>query len=358
MLMGFLGKLLSTGVGVAAGALTGGALGSLGKGASSAILGGLGSLGNQMDAQQNYDNALKLQMQGQQWQESIIDKQNQWNSAPEQAKRYREAGINPVMALGNGQSGIVSAGGSSGTNQAPPVASTAMSFQENARINNESDITRSTSALNNASAAKAEAETNTENELRALKVLSYAKNNNLIDANTAKAKAEEAIYSQEEKYLKRTLDARVETTLTKMTQEQYRSIQLFADAQIASFNAAHIDERYQQELALLYAQTVLAIKSGSYQDAAAKAQRAGAFLNNVLANNQNFSPEQRKQLLKSTIEMLRNEVTLSGADVDWKTFDKIMNAVSGVLGGALSVAGLGFLTKGLRGMPKIKGFAP
>lgn len=346
--MGFLGKVLSTVTGAAGGFLTGGSQG--------AIQGAVSTIGNQIDAQQNYENALKLQMQGQQWQESIIDKQNQWNSAPEQAKRYREAGINPVMALGNGQSGIVSAGGSSGTNQAPPVASTAMSFQENARINNESDIARSTSALNNASAAKAEAETDTENELRALKVASYAKNNGLIDANTAKAKAEEAIYSQEEKYLKRTLDARVESTLTKMTQEQYRSIQLFADAQIASFNAAHIDERYQQELALLYAQTILAVKSGNYQDAAARAQDAGAFLSNVLANNQNYTPEQREQLLKSTLQMIRNQVALSGADVDWKTFDKIMNAVSGVLGGALSVAGLGFLSKGLKGMPKIKGF--
>lgn len=340
--MGFLGKLLSTVTGAAGGFLTGGPQG--------AIQGAVSTIGNQIDAQQNYENALKLQMQGQQWQESIIDKQNQWNSAPEQAKRYREAGINPVMALGNGQSGIVSSGGSSGTNPAPPVASTTMSFQENARIHNESEIARSTSAFNNANAAKADAETETENELRALKVASYAKNNGLIDANTAKTKAEEAIYSQEEKFLKRTLDARVETVLTKMSQEQYRSVQMFAESQIASFNAAHVDERYRQELALLYAQTILAVKSGNYQDAAARAQDAGAFLNNVLASNQNYTPEQREQLLKSTLQMIRNQVALSGSDVDWKTFDKVMQGVAAVLGGALTITGIGRGIKALRFM--------
>lgn len=321
---------------------------------------GLDALGSFASDSQNQANQMALQQQGQQWQEHIIDKQNAWNSAPAQAERYRQAGINPVMALGGGSSGIVSSGGASGTNSSVPVSDSVAISNEQRQYQLQSRVADADIESKQASAARSRAEAETEDRSRVLKLLGMMKQNNLIDANTAKSKAESLVFGEEAAFLKATQTPRQEVEFSRMKQEVYRSLQMFADAQIAQFNASVVDKKFNAELASTYAQIALAAKQGSMYDAMSQAELASSYLQRVLGDNQNFSDEQRAQLLQSTIDQIKNAAISSGVDVEWKVFDKVLGAATAIIGNALGFYGLGKISSVSRFFKHVpvKGFAP
>lgn len=318
---------------------------------------GLDALSQGVSDSQNFSNQLALQQQGQQWQEHIIDKQNQWNSAPAQADRYREAGINPVMALGGGQSGIVSSGGSSGVNNSIPISDSVAVSNEQRMFDLQNRIGDADIKEKEASAARSSAEADTENKSRVLKLISLAKNNNLIDAKAAKESAQSLVFGEEASFLKATQTPRREVEFTKMNQEVYRSLQIFADAQIAQFNVSVAGTRFKAELANAYAQIALAAKQGSMFDAMASAQKASSYLQTVLGNNQNYSDEQREQILEATVKQIRSAAEMAGIDTKYREFQIIMDQVTNALGQALGLTLIGKGVKALgTGSKVIQGF--
>lgn len=317
---------------------------------------GFDALGSAASDSQNFSNQLALQQQGQQWQEHIIDKQNQWNSAPAQAERYRQAGINPAMALGNGQSGIVSSGGSSGVNSAIPSSDSVAISNEQRLFDMQNRVASADVEEKQASAARSRAEAETEDRSRVLKLLGLMKSNNLIDASTAKTKAESLVFGEEASFLKATQTPRQEVEFSKMKQEIYRGLQMFADAQIATFNAGVVDKKFNAELAQTYAQIALAAKQGNLADAMSQANLASAYLQRILGNNQNFSPEQREELLRSTLSQIKSAAAAAGIDVDWRVFEKVMKAATDVISNALGLTIIGKVGTGFLKKPKVIGF--
>lgn len=86
-------------------------------GLGSVVGGGISAISNAIGNQQQYRNQLKLQKQAQQFnsaeaqknrdfQQSMFDQTNAWNSASAQVQRYREAGLNPYMMMNNGNAGV------------------------------------------------------------------------------------------------------------------------------------------------------------------------------------------------------------------------------------------------------------
>lgn len=87
---------MSKGTSALAGAGTGAAAGAGVAGPWGAVIGALvGAVGGLIiNDTTNYENK-KRQEENQAWQESMVDKQNVYNSPAEQMQRYKEAGINP-----------------------------------------------------------------------------------------------------------------------------------------------------------------------------------------------------------------------------------------------------------------------
>lgn len=86
-------------------------------GLGSVVGGGISAISNAIGNQQQYKNQLKLQKQAQQFnsaeaqknrdfQQSMFDQTNAWNSAGAQVQRFREAGLNPYMMMNNGNAGV------------------------------------------------------------------------------------------------------------------------------------------------------------------------------------------------------------------------------------------------------------
>lgn len=86
-------------------------------GLGSVVGGGISAISNAIGNQQQYKNQLKLQKQAQQFnsaeaqknrdfQQSMFDQTNQWNSASSQVQRYRQAGLNPYLMMSNGNAGV------------------------------------------------------------------------------------------------------------------------------------------------------------------------------------------------------------------------------------------------------------
>lgn len=86
-------------------------------GLGSVVGGGISAISNAIGNHQQYRNQLKLQKQAQQFnsaeaqknrdfQQSMFDQSNAWNSAKAQVQRYRDAGLNPYMMMNNGNAGV------------------------------------------------------------------------------------------------------------------------------------------------------------------------------------------------------------------------------------------------------------
>lgn len=347
--MGFLstlGKIAGAVGGTAISALAGGSpVGAIG----SAAAGALGSLANDS---QNFENSMKLQQQGQEWQEKIIQQQNEWNSVGAQSKRYREAGINPYMALGNGQSGIVSSGGSSGINSAAPVSDAIAMSNEFQQLNLQKKIAESQITANNASAAKSQAEADTENQTRILKSLSYLKQNNLLDNQSVRELAQSKVLDQQEQLMARTQNLNFEIAGQAATRAAYETEKAAVDLRLSWFNLDHLDERFKIEMATAEANIALLLAKGRTEAAMREAQRAQAYYNTVIGSNQDYSPEQRKQFLESTLSSIKANAISAGIDADWREFNNGVDAAAKVIGSGVGVVGALSNIKNLRGKGK------
>lgn len=338
---GFLGALASLAAPIASKAI-GGTAGQL-------VGAGLGAFGVGSQNQLSYNQQLALQQQGQQWQEHIIDKQNAWNSAVEQAKRYREAGINPVLALGNGSAGIVSAGGSSGVNSAHPSVDAAQLGtqykqleQRDRELDSVTELNASEASAAKASAAKSEEERKTEVALRALRVAGAL-------GDVQKTRIGNRILQMEEQYLSDTYEDRVTVLSEQAKQEIERTSQMIAQTTIQKFESEHVSRRFkaelakiQSEIALNYQHVQLAICEGRAADAAAAGARARAQLDRLEGYTKMYSKSQLEHLRKATVDSVVAAAKQQGSNASWADVNNAIgaftNAFIGV--GAASV-GLG-----------------
>lgn len=352
---GFLGAL----AGLAA-PVVGKAVGSL-FGKSSDVVGGLVSsvLGGFSSSQQNglnYDQQLALQQQGQQWQEHIIDKQNAWNSAPEQAKRYREAGINPVLALGSGSSGIVSSGGSSGVNSAPPAQDASMlgiQYKQLEQRDRELDMNSSVASAQadsfKASAQKSREEAETESKSRVLKIASLL-------GDTQKQRIANRILRNEEQISSSTVDDRISLVKEEAKQSIERTSQMVAQTVISKFQSENISRKFNAELQLIgsqiqknFADIQLAIHTGNAQEAAAKAYEAKAQLDNLNSMTHMYSKTQLEQIKQGTVDSIVAASQQAQSDASWRDVNNAISAFTNALLG-VGAAAVGFgKIKGLMG---------
>lgn len=349
---GFLGALASLAAPIASKAI-GGVGGQL-------VGAGLGALGVSQQNSLNYDQQLALQQQGQQWQEHIIDKQNAWNSVPEQAKRYREAGINPVMALGNGQSGIVSSGGSSGVNSATPAVDATMLGtqykqleQRDRELDSVTELNKSQSNAADAAAAKSDEERKTEVALRALKVGAALSENQ-------KTRIGNRILKMEEQYLSDTYGDRVTVVSEQAKQEIERTSQMIAQTTIQKFEAENISRRFraemskiQSEIALNYQQVQLSICQGNAADAAAAGSRARAQLDRLESYTKMYSKTQLEQIRKATVDSVVAAAKQQGSNASWAGVNNAINSFTNAFLG-VGAAAIGYGK--LKGPIKVSGF--
>lgn len=325
--MGFFGSLVK-GVANVGGSLLGNStVGKVGK----ALLGGV-SQG--ISDTQNFENQLALQQQGQQWQEHMVDKQNVWNSAPEQAKRYREAGINPIMALGNGSAGIVSSGGSSGVNSAIPssdaTSQLGIEWQNQAM---QKSVNDSVVRMNDATAAKSEAETETENKTRFLKMLKFGSEIGALDSQSLRDYTRSLVDSQEEEFLRRTMDTRINIVSEHQTQEVFRTINYLVDAQLKQFDLDHAPERLRAELRESYSRSVLNFANGRLAESQKELNGALKRLRDLEANKIDFTPEQLQSIRQATVDQIIAAAKEAGISADWATFREVMNGINQGIGG-------------------------
>lgn len=338
-----LGKIVGAVGGTAISALAGSTpIGQIG----SAAAGVLGSLANDS---QNYEHQMALQQQGQEWQEKIINQQNQWNSVGAQSQRYRDAGINPYFALGNGQSGIVSSGGSSGVNSAIPASDAVAMSNEFQRVNFERQVAESQVTANNAAAARSQAEADTENQTRILKSLSYLKQNKLLDNQSIRELAQSKVLEQQEQLMARTQNLNVEIAGQAATRAVYETEKAAVDLRLSWFNLNHVDDRFKIEMATAEANIALLLAKGRTEAALREAQRAQAYYNTVLGNNQDYSPEQRRQFLQSTLSTIKSNAISAGIDADWREFNNGLDAAAKVIGSGVGVVGTISNIKNLKG---------
>lgn len=82
------------------------------------ILGGIGNMFSQSSAN---ETNIKLARENRAWQESMWQKQNEYNAPVEQIKRLRAAGLNPALMYGQGNTGNAGSVGSVSTPQVQPV---------------------------------------------------------------------------------------------------------------------------------------------------------------------------------------------------------------------------------------------
>lgn len=353
---GFLGALAGL-----AGPVVGNAIGgTVGKLAGSV----LGAFGVSSQNGLNYDQQLALQQQGQQWQEHIIDKQNLWNSAPEQANRYREAGINPVLALGGGSSGIVSSGGSSGVNSAPPAHDAAMlgtQYKQLEQRDRELDINADVGAAqadaSEASAQKSREEAETEHKTRVLRIASLLNENERQRIANRLLKNEERVSSS-------TVDDRISLVKEEVKQSIERTSQMVAQTVIAKFEADNISRRFSAELDVMrsqitknFADAQLAIHTGNAADAAAAASRAKAQLDRLNSFTHMYSKTQLEQIKQGTVDSIVAASQQAQSDASWRDVNNAIGAfTNALLGVGAGAVGFGKVGQLIKGPTKVSGF--
>lgn len=353
---GFLGALASLAAPIVSKAI-GGTKGDL-------LQAGLGAIGISSQNQLNYDQQLALQQQGQQWQEHIIDKQNLWNSAPEQAKRYRDAGINPVLALGNGSSGIVSSGGSSGVNSAPPAQDAAMLGtqykqleQRDRELDINADVGSAQADAAKASAQKSREEAETERKSRVLKIASLL-------GETQRQRVANRILKNEERISSSTVDDRISLVKEEVKQSFQRTSQMVAQTIISKFQSENVSRKFNAELQLIgsqiqknFADIQLAIHTGNAQEAAAKASAARAQLDELNGKTHMYSKTQLEQIKQGTVDSIVAASQQAQSDASWRDVNNAIgaftNALLGVGAGAVGFGKVGLL---LKGPAKVSGF--
>lgn len=153
--MGKFGKFLQSPGGAAAISAVGSA--------SSGLFGGLFAARQQ---RRQYKYNLKLQKQQQQWQKEMWDLENQYNLPVNEIQRLLDAGINPALAFSNGGASAapVPSSGSAGGVSAPTAsmpnvgASAVQAAQASQALENQTQLAKSQSDLNEALANKANAD--------------------------------------------------------------------------------------------------------------------------------------------------------------------------------------------------------
>lgn len=137
-------------------------------GASDALFGGIKAKRNwkykkkEMELQQQY-NVENMERQYD-YQVDMLNRQNQWNAPTNQVSMWRQAGISPTAVFGSGNGGVGLSGTPSGPSSSNPSASGNMDnsqatksaiLTEAKRLENETKVSNSVVAKNNADAAAA-----------------------------------------------------------------------------------------------------------------------------------------------------------------------------------------------------------
>lgn len=353
-----LGKIAGAALGSA-----GGPIGSLvGSKIAGAALSGVGSsVENAANQRQSYEYQRKLQQLSHQYAMEQLQKQQdfaasqseidrKWNSAPEQANRLREAGVNPFFALSGSQPSSVQSqsAGSASPVSAPSAPSSSnvgsqLGSQAMLRVAEEKQL-ETDSALKNSVKHLNETDALTRYAQNSAEIILSMKKAGLIDAQEARTRTEDTLKHLDVDYYRAIKDKRVESYNLDV---DLKSL----DKTFKQFNVKHLDERYALELAKTRSEISNMLASAEYFHESALSQPSlryhlimqGAQIAQVM-ERENMSPEQRKRFAEAMVKDLEERAKLAGAKGDtefWKAFGGIIiGAASSIgIGGVIGKAG-------------------
>lgn len=278
----------------------------------SSIIGGASGASAQNSANQtnlqivretNQANAALAQQQ-QNWNIDLWNMQNEYNTPAAQMQRYQQAGLNPNLIYGSGS-------GSSGN--AASVSTVAPARMERASVQPVNYFQGVAQGLSQGLSAFLQSQQLSIAEKRA--EADIVRTGSTVDLNLTKQSLMEAqVYSEQ---LRPEL---ISANINKLNQDTARQ---FVETAIASDRQMVSSEYYRQQVE---AQAVAMRLNNS------QIEKISRELSELLP----LRVEQLRAIISSLAagtELRVLESQLKSTDVDWKTADKIINAISGVLSG-------------------------
>lgn len=286
---------------VGAGALLGGSI--IGSSSSAAAQSKANETNLQIARETNAANAALAQQQ-QNWNIDLWNMQNEYNTPAAQMQRYKDAGLNPNLIYGSGS-------GSSGN--ATAVSSVAPARMERASVQPVNYFQGIAQGMSQAMSAFLQSQQLSVAEKRAEADLTRTASN--VDLNISRQGLIQA-----QTFSETLRPEQIAANINKLNQDTARQ---FVETGIRSSFQIHSDIYYKQQVEA----QALSMKLTNSQ------------IDKVAYELGHLLPLQASQIsvmiqnLRAGMTLRELESQLKQTDVDWKTADKIINAITGVLSG-------------------------
>lgn len=311
------------------------------------LVSGIGSsIENMASQSQSYEYQERLLEKQQKFAAEQAEIDRKWNSAPEQAKRLTEAGVNPFFALSGATPSTVQSQ-SGGSAPSSPVGSDVGSqlgqraqqlSLERQNVEADIDLKRSQEQLNSEDAK-------TRHQQNLVSMLLDFNKAGFISQEKAESVSRQLLNQQSYDFNSVYNEKQIESITLD---NQFKSI----NNQIADFNLKHLDERFKMEMASTRAQIARDFASAANLNAEINLYKAQSFhfselgwqtMQNIRQNH--MTDDQAKRYIESTVQEIEGNAkkALSQGDTSyWKETGQIL---SSFLMGFVGIKSLGFLSK-------------
>lgn len=369
-----LGRIAGGILGAAGGAAGSFIGGKSGQTIGSAISGIGGAAESAAAARQQYEYQRALQQMSQDFSEKMLGKQQdfaaaqsaidrEWNSEVAKASRLRDAGLNPVFALGNIAAGQVTSqsGGSA------PFAGTPSSGSVPSAVGAHLGV----DALNQMRMSDlAEADIDNKKTLSHLnRIDAYTKYSRdfadiilktreagLIDAKEAHERTQNALDQLNYEFYQEANPYRIEEL-------GLNNAILSVEKSIKALELEYLPARFRSELALVQSEISrnLADAALSKEKGRTEAMLRTKFYQEArrikqICEREKLSPEQSAQMAQAMLDEAIANAKAAGAQGDTEFWSRVVNVGSTIISGALGITLLGKGAKALRGAKRITGF--
>lgn len=295
------------------------------------VLSGVGSaIENSASQQQSFEYQERLLEKQQKFAAEQAQIDREWNSAPEQAKRLTEAGVNPFFSLSGASPSVVQSQGAGSAPSSPSSSDVGSQLGQQAqRLNLERqsieadiDLKRSQEHLNSEDAK-------TRNQQNLVKMLLDFKKAGLISQETAESYSRQALNQQSFDFN----DVYNEKRLESITLDnQLKGI----ENEIADFNLKNLNERFKMEMASTRAQIARDLASAANLSAQINLFKAESFhfnelgwqtLQNIRQNH--MTDEQAKRYIEATVQEVEGNAKRAVSQGDtsyWKETGQILSS--------------------------------
>lgn len=369
-----LGRIAGGILGAAGGAAGSFIGGKSGQAIGSAISGIGGAAESAAAARQQYEYQRALQQMSQDFSEKMLGKQQdfaaaqsaidrEWNSEGAKASRLRDAGLNPVFALGNIAAGQVTSqsGGSApfaGTPSPGSVPSAVgahlgvdalnqmrMSDLAEADIDNKKTL----SHLNRIDAY-------TKYSRDFADIILKTREAGLIDAKEAHERTQNALDQLNYEFYQEANPYRIEEL-------GLNNAILSVEKSIKALELEYLPARFRSELALVQSEISrnLADAALSKEKGRTEAMLRTKFYQEArrikqICEREKLSPEQSAQMAQAMLDEAIANAKAAGAQGDTEFWSRVVDVGSTIISGALGITLLGKGAKALRGAKRITGF--